>query len=155
MQHDFKSCRKCGEAKPLADFYARDNSCKECRKAMIRAARSRNIEHYREFDRQRANRPDRVAARADYAKTAEYRKSHCKANQKYKAKHPDKAWARYAVSNALRDGKLKKLPCWVCGAANSEAHHPDYSAPLAVVWLCDHHHKETHKLANRLKRKAA
>ncbi|QBJ80547.1 hypothetical protein [Aquitalea sp. USM4] len=155
MQHDLKSCKKCGEAKPLALFYANDNSCKECRKAMVRAARARNIEHYREFDRQRASRPDRVAAREAYSKTDAFKQSHAKAVRKYRERLPDMFTARTAVGNALRDGKLEKLPCWVCGAANSEAHHPDYSAPLAVTWLCDKHHKETHKMANELRRKAA
>jgi hypothetical protein len=27
-----------------------------------------------------------------------------------------------------------------------QAHHPDYSKPLDVVWLCDDHHKQAHAL---------
>jgi hypothetical protein len=46
----------------------------------------------------------------------------------------------------MRDGKVVKMPCLVCGDQNSEGHHPDYSRPLDVVWLCNKHHVETHKL---------
>lgn len=53
--------------------------------------------------------------------------------------------AHKAVSNAIRDGKLTPLPCQVCGIQEVEAHHPDYSRPLDVVWLCRHHHSQIHK----------
>jgi len=155
MQHDSKSCKKCGEAKPLADFYARQSTCKSCYKKRVKENRVANVEYYREYDRKRANQPERVAARAAYSKTAEYRSSHLKANNLYRNRKQEMARARAIVGKAVARGKLDKLPCWVCGAANSEAHHADYSAPLAVTWLCDKHHKETHKMANELRRKAA
>lgn len=53
---------------------------------------------------------------------------------------PDRHRAQLAVAVALRDGRLEKLPCEVCGAAESvEAHHDDLSAPLDVRWLCPIH----------------
>lgn len=155
MQHDLKTCTKCGEAKSLADFYSRQAVCKVCYRSKVRANRLANIDRFRAYDRERGSRPDRIAARKSYQQTEAFKDSHAKASKKYRLTHAVKKKATTAVGNALRNGRLQKLPCWVCGAANSEAHHPDYSAPLAVVWLCDHHHKETHKLANRLKRKAA
>ena len=52
---------------------------------------------------------------------------------------------RYAVSV----GKIKKLACNECGDVNSHAHHPDYSRPYEVIWLCRHHHVDLHeKLLN-------
>ena len=33
--------------------------------------------------------------------------------------------------------------CW-CGKIG-EAHHPDYSKPLDVIWLCSEHHAQVHK----------
>ena len=45
----------------------------------------------------------------------------------------------------LKSGSLVRLPCLICGN-ESEAHHPDYSRPLDVVWLCSSHHKEAHKI---------
>ena len=53
--------------------------------------------------------------------------------------------AREAAKKATKTGKLVKLPCWVCGNEQVEAHHPDYSSPLDVVWLCRQHHQEIHK----------
>ena len=42
---------------------------------------------------------------------------------------------------AIKQGKLEKLPCQVCGDKKSEAHHPDYSNHLLIIWLCNKHHK--------------
>lgn len=54
--------------------------------------------------------------------------------------------ARRTVSNAIRDGKLQKQPCCVCGTLNDvQAHHEDYDRPLDVVWVCRNHHSEIHR----------
>jgi hypothetical protein len=37
---------------------------------------------------------------------------------------------------------MKALPCSVCGAEPTEAHHQDYAKPLDVQWLCKSHHHE-------------
>ena len=39
----------------------------------------------------------------------------------------------------IKRGKVKKLPCRVCGEINSQAHHSDYSKPLEVEWYCRVH----------------
>jgi hypothetical protein len=54
--------------------------------------------------------------------------------------------ARTAYKTALKRGKLQRLPCMVCGDVEADGHHPDYSKPLDVVWLCGPHHVETHKI---------
>lgn len=46
----------------------------------------------------------------------------------------------------IRRGKVRRETCAVCGAAEAEAHHRDYSRPLDVQWLCRKHHKNLHKL---------
>jgi hypothetical protein len=55
---------------------------------------------------------------------------------------------RQKTRRAVRSGKLKRLPCKVCGDPRSVAHH-DYSNPLEVVWLCNRHHSELHQKRNR------
>lgn len=56
---------------------------------------------------------------------------------------PVKRRARIAVGNALRDGRLVRGACVREGEdckGRIEAHHPDYSKPLLVVWACSKHH---------------
>ena len=64
--------------------------------------------------------------------------------KKYFKKYPEKYKAQKAASNAIRDGRLLKQPCEVCGDKTVQAHHDDYSKPLAVRWLCVTHHNEFH-----------
>lgn len=53
--------------------------------------------------------------------------------------------ARSDFNHHLRDKKLERQPCEVCGAAKAEAHHDDYNKPLDVRWLCFKHHRAHHK----------
>jgi len=49
------------------------------------------------------------------------------------------------VWRALKNGRLKKTPCLICGATkNVQAHHPDYAHPLSIVWFCPKHHCALH-----------
>lgn len=147
-----KTCRICKVNKPDEDYYihpkascGRDSKCKECAKAIVHAARIRNADYYKAFDRARANNPNRVSARAAYTKTEDGKQAHARARKKYYSLHPERRSANLAVSQAVRDGVLKKQPCFVCGETVVEGHHPDYDKPLAVVWLCVQHHKQLHR----------
>lgn len=54
-----------------------------------------------------------------------------------------RAIARYHIK--------EKQPCSIGGCKNmGERHHPDYKKPLEVVWLCNFHHDELHKIPQRL-----
>lgn len=55
-----------------------------------------------------------------------------------------RANARSYLNVYIRRGSIKKMPCIICGDANSQAHHDDYSKPLEVKWLCRDHHLELH-----------
>ncbi len=47
---------------------------------------------------------------------------------------------RTTLNHAVRDGKILRSACSVCGAW-AEAHHDDYDKPLDVQWFCFRHHK--------------
>jgi len=137
-----KTCFKCSKVKPLAEFYRHAmmadghlNKCIECTKADVLKHRAENVDRIREYDRERAKRPESVAARVRVFK-------------RYLEMFPERRSANIAVANAIRDGRLKPQLCWVCGE-KAVAHHPDYSSPLDVVWLCQIHHKEAHALINK------
>lgn len=55
-----------------------------------------------------------------------------------------KRTANLAVLNAIKEGKLTRMPCERCGS-RAIAHHEDYNAPLSVTWLCSLHHYERHQ----------
>ena len=53
--------------------------------------------------------------------------------------------AHTATTRAIKSGKLVPKPCERCGATDRiEAHHPDYSKPLEVKWLCFPCHRALH-----------
>lgn len=52
--------------------------------------------------------------------------------------------ARSDLNHYMRDKKLERQPCEVCGQ-KAEAHHDDYDKPLDVRWLCFNHHRAHHK----------
>jgi hypothetical protein len=43
-----------------------------------------------------------------------------------------------------RRGKLVPKPCERCGNPKVQKHHPDYSQPLQVRWLCVECHRDVH-----------
>jgi len=127
-------CKKCNTEKSFDDFYTSSKTrCKDCIKESTHANRLLRIDHYRQYDRMRASMPHRKELAKEVM-------------TEWKSKHPNRRAANIKVGNAVRDGKLKKQPCWVCGSG-AVAHHPDYDRPLDVVWLCQSHHKQAHALA--------
>lgn len=52
--------------------------------------------------------------------------------------------ARSKLNHYIRDKRLLRQPCEICGA-KAEVHHDDYNKPLDVRWLCFRHHREWHK----------
>lgn len=67
-------------------------------------------------------------------------------NKKWREKNPLKVAAHTIVNNAVRSGKITKLPCSVCGKEKAHAHHTDYYKPLDIVWLCSSCHRKHHAL---------
>lgn len=73
----------------------------------------------------------------------------------WRKKHPleGKAYERDIVRSYAHvyktRGKLVPQPCAVCGETKVEMHHPDYSQPLLVVWLCRKHHVAWHNFERR------
>ena len=57
--------------------------------------------------------------------------------------------ARQTARNARRDGKLIPEPC-KCGCETVEMHHPDYTKPLEIMWLCRYCHLELHRIEREL-----
>jgi|LSQX01.1.fsa_nt_gb hypothetical protein len=147
-----KTCFKCKKVKPLSDFYKHPqmadghlNKCKECNKLDVRENRKKNIEYYREYDRSRANQPQRADARHEYQKSERGRSVLSKAKALYIKNNAKKRSSHTKIRNGIRDGIIFPLPCEICGHEKTEAHHSHYDLPLHVTWLCSKHHAKLHK----------
>lgn len=135
-----KKCTKCSISKSISEFYGHKmmgdghlSACKECIKKAVSLHRSKNLERINAYDRERAQLP--------------HRRAHSKrVIEKWILQFPERKRAQYLLGNALRDGRAIQWPiCEMEGCERRpEAHHPDYSAPLAVTWLCPSHHKKLH-----------
>lgn len=165
MSHDVtappveRRCKKCGQSKPLDQFtvdarkkLGRNYTCRECHRAYIREWQQK---------------PEIKSRKRKYAiANRERRRLACK---RYRERHPDRvkktmaAWAlrnpernraRWAVNNAVRDGRLKKGPCEKCGTTiKVDGHHDDYSKILEVRWLCHTCHLATEHAEEKSKNK--
>lgn len=61
-----------------------------------------------------------------------------------KERFPQKIKAREIVCDAIRNGRITRGICVVCGNDKPEAHHENYDDPLKIIWLCKKHHREYH-----------
>ncbi len=116
------------------------NKCKVCtKKDAFEHRHGKGREKVLAYDLERSKTPQRKASAR-------------KIISEWREKYPDRKKAQYAVSNAIRDGRLTKWPICALPECNKlpEAHHPDYSQPLSVVWLCPAHHKQAHALVKNL-----
>lgn len=130
-----KKCFKCHIEKPLEQFYKHAGmadghlgKCKDCAKADVAANYRSRHDQYLQYEKH----PVRVRRR---------RKRAAGNQARYRSRYPDRYRAHYALNNAVRDGRLKRMPCEVCGVEKVQAHHTDYSKPLEVRWLCQKHHR--------------
>jgi len=153
-----KHCRWCDQTKLISDFYKHPamhdghlNKCKECQKQNTSAARARNPEYYKQYDKDRANLPHRVESRRNYATSEGGIKSQNKAKKEWEIRNKSKKAANVLLGLAVARGDVIKHPCFVCGSTyRIHGHHPNYDFPLDVIWLCPKHHKETHKISGEL-----
>lgn len=118
-----KKCSKCGQIKSIDQFYkdARTSDglyscCNDC--------------HQKQISRWR---------KTPKGKTANYR-----CVQRHVKKHPQRARCHWRFSKAIKRGKIiRPTICSLCWLQNGtvEGHHPDYSKPLKVIWLCRKCHR--------------
>lgn len=141
MDIPHKACSCCGAFKPLHEFQVRrassdgrTASCKECL-------------HTRDRARYPKERDLRITRMQGYRKTEEGRMSHNKSSAAWGRRNRQKTNAQNALRRAIKVGIVTPWPvCAVpsCSCTTVHGHHPDYSRPLDVVWLCPEHHSALH-----------
>jgi hypothetical protein len=151
-----KKCKKCNKNKCLSSYYVHPqmgdghlNICKECIKAAENKRYHQNKKNIVWLDNERRRtreRNIRLGYNEKYKKlrTKEQEEKSNQAREEWIKRNPAAHKAHIKANNALRNGKLKKKACEICGNKHVEMHHQDYSKPLEVMWLCRKHHAEIH-----------
>jgi deoxycytidylate deaminase len=141
-----KTCKQCQRTLSEDEFYARAAKCKNCTKAAVKA----RYDHLmatdpvwaaKEMDRQMLKERKRRELGKVSKETPEKAKIRL---LRRNSKFPHVRKAHVILGNAVRDKRVVKQPCEVCGSTIVQAHHDDYSKPLEVRWLCVPHHNEHH-----------
>jgi hypothetical protein len=149
---DEKVCNSCKVLKPASEFgiWTRPGGrkylaprCRECKNSYHRT-------------------PERRAAKSDYLAQHRDRESRKRADrihqQNRQQKYPEKTAAKLLVRRALEAGELSRPEaCQRCGIVPKplrdgrsaiQGHHPDYTKPLEVEWLCHRCHVAQHRQEN-------
>lgn len=136
-----KICARCKKRKYTNSFYKSyagkfASYCHKCHSIRSEDWRLSHLEQSREASR-KANK--------------KYRRRYTKSIKKYCKNNPEKRYAKEVIHSLIRTGKIVKEPCSICGNLEVHAHHPDYSKPKSIIWLCPIHHKEEHKRLKQIK----
>lgn len=132
-----KQCSTCKQRSTVDAFHrnctqpdGRANVCKRCA-----------TEYAVKWSRKNRNKA-RAAFKAFYKKHRNKYRTRAKTNY---WKDREKHLARNMARQKLREGAIQRSVCVVCGSVHAEMHHPDYSLPLHVIWLCKEHHAQVHR----------
>jgi len=133
---DTRFCYRCSREKPLEDFY-RDKTkkfgvghrCKECERL---------------YQRERSKRSSKIEQVAQWHQSEHGQEKDRASRRRRYILYKDKA--RAMIKKLIAQGVIQRQPCRECGEIKSQAHHPNYSEPLEVVWLCQVHHYEHHRI---------
>lgn len=160
-------CTRCHQEKGL-DGFSYDSHwqkhrarCKVCERDLKReyraahpdrekaAFRKYNAIHRLEVRARQRERRDNPSERAKAVERSrlwrrEHRDRYNQDASLYRETNPEKWDAHQLVKMAMGYGILVPQPCANCGAIKVVAHHPDYTRPLEVIWLCPKCHRRLH-----------
>ncbi len=123
-----KICAFCGNR------FERSYAQKYCSSQCAQAAwlKSERGKTYKRRKDARYNAKPEVKARKNQTSRLRWKINACNVHEKMRAR-----------KNALKMFP-EACPCAICGDLEAERHHPDYSKPTKIVWLCKRHHEELH-----------
>ena len=150
-----KKCKTCECTKVESEFYplprmkdGLTSECKDCVKKRVSERRDRLYKTdkvWLEQERERCRKKQEA-----YRKSGREKKSPIWVNRNWRKRNKLKVEAQQEARRLLISGKIKRQKiCSDCGATDVrlEMHHPDYSRPQFIVWLCCKCHGKTKRKA--------
>ena len=160
--HD-NTCKECIKAHEREPEYKQSAVKARARRVATTEGRSKEREKAKAYYHRHKDDPDflerRKVAIVKWRNTPEGRatvrrkwnlfsktESYKEAVRRYRTKYPEKKAARIAFSNAIATGKIHRPSvCSICDKqCIPHGHHPDYSKPLEVIWMCQQCHNDYH-----------
>ena len=129
-------CKYCGKTKNIKDF---DKVLAEGPLKPWNLRRCKACTHL-EYEKRYANPSQRktlLSASVDWKKRNP--ECHAKLAREYRKRHPEKIMAQNRLNYAVKMGRIKRLPCEICGTTKKvHAHHVSYEPKdwYNVRWLC-------------------
>lgn len=165
-----KTCSRCKEEKSATEFNKDSgrkdglrSQCKSCRSVSYKTCEQKYPgrlaaqrkwyykNHKEEIAKQhkehiQANKEKIAKRQKEYRQTPAGKAAQQKEAARRRRKFPEKIKAGHVVDNAVRYGQLvRPTICSSCLREKFvEGHHPDYSKPFEVEWLCKKCHVEVH-----------
>ena len=150
-----KTCSRCKEEKSVVEFNKDSgrksglrSQCKSCRSTSYKAREQKYPGRLAaQQKRYYENHKEEIAKQhKEHNQTPAGRISQRRNTIRQREKFPEKTRAVHAVGKAIRRGTLvRPTICSSCFRERFvEGHHPDYSKPLSVKWLCLECHMEIH-----------
>ena len=133
---DTHICKFCGVEKPFSEFDKQIAEGPLERWNLRRCKACTHLGYEKRYATPR-NRKIQLQASADWKKRNPER--HAELAKEYRARHPDRIIAQNRLNYAVRKGRIKRLPCEVCGSDEKvHAHHISYEPKdwYNVRWLC-------------------
>lgn len=142
------TCKKCGREKFVFQFRKHHREgpykpwnlriCKEC-------VHDEFVARYTE----KALREDLKATSRSWKERNP--KVHAEINKRWYHANKEKARASGVLRYAIKQGKIERMSCSVCGAG-AQGHHDSYEEgrELDVRWLCQDHHKAWHIILDEI-----
>lgn len=141
-----KKCWRCTETKPIECFYTNeamrggiDAVCKDCNKELAR------LRYHANKQKSREKAQDYYTKNKELVKERQKQRSQ-KYGKKWYADNREKHLARAYLHYYVKKGTVRKpTKCEDClQEVRVEGHHPDYTKPLQVNWLCRKCHESRH-----------
>lgn len=128
--------------------------CKACVRIETARHRELNPERVRIIGRRSRDkvRDQWATQRKRYIETHQDKVRTSRRNYYLHGRNLAKDRARQQLRDAIRAGTITRGPCEKCGTTPSQAHHPDFSKPFEVTWLCRPCHHAHHATERNLSR---
>lgn len=147
-----KTCFKCKGQFPMSEFYAHPamadgtlGKCKQCTRkdTRDRVSRMKLIPEWMRKNRELKRIATAKRRAAGLSKQPSYA-----VKNKWRMKNLHKVRAQSIARYSVQNSKIAKVDhCQSCGVSGCklEMHHPDYSHPKLVKWLCAKCHGKTRR----------